>query len=158
MQQPSDVIAYAVVLCLPLLAWVISRPPVWTPLRARVDPYALRLWDQLVEREEPDERVLRRWAFIRLEQLRNDLERVRLRVADDEWMTATRQTGNRLAHERLIHDVRAAEIVAAAYGPVEQPVVVAAPTPRALPRLTLSAPMARSTIEVMEFGPPRRGA
>ena len=155
-EHASDAYAFLAVMCLPLLAWVVSRPPLWRRIRPRVEPVALRLWQQMVEQEQPDEQVLRRWAMLRLEQLRGNLERVRLLILDDEHMTATRQVGNRMAHERLVRDVRDAEAAVAAYGPVEPVVVSVAPTPRAVPRLAFSAPTTGSVVEVIEFGPSGR--
>ena len=152
----SNVAMYAVVLCLPLLVWVVSRPVVWQRVRPRLAPYAKRVWAALLEREGPDDLVLQRWALIRLDQLRHDLERVRRLLADDAWMTATRQTGNRLAYEHLLHDVREAEATAAAYGPVEDSAAVAAPTPRPLPRLTFAPVETRTNVEVLELGPTGR--
>jgi hypothetical protein len=155
-ENVADAVAFTVVFALPFTAWVISRPPVWRRVRAWLEPLARRLWAQLAQPDEPDESLLRQWALSRLEQLRAHLERVRRLILDDEWMTATRQTANRIAHERLIHDVREAELAVAAYGPVETFEAAAAPTPRALPRLTFAAPAAGKAVEVMEFGPSGR--
>lgn len=152
-EHVSDVVAFFVVVFLPLLVWVVSRPPVWFRLRTRLDPLGVRLWEQLVDRDEPDEQVLRQWAVQRLERLQGHLGRVRRLILDDEWMTATRQTANRLAHEHLVRDVREAEAAVAAFGPVEPWLAPAASTSLSAPRLTFTAPAARSAIEVIEFGP-----
>ena len=156
MEQPNDTVAYIAVLCLPFVAWLVSRPPVWSRLRPRLEPGLVRLRQQLTETEEPDEGVLRSWAVKRLEQLVGDLERVRRLLSDDAWMTATRQVGNRLAYERLTRDVREAEVAAAAFGPVNLPVQQAAPTPVGVPRPVSYAPAPASVVEIIEFGPTGR--
>ena len=61
-EHVSDAYAFLAVMCLPLLVWVVSRPPVWARIRAHLEPVALRLWQQLVVPEPPDEAALRRWA------------------------------------------------------------------------------------------------
>ena len=155
-ENVGDAYAFLVVLCAPFLVWVVSRPPIWTRLRPRLEPVAIRLWQQVVEQEQPDQDVLRRWAVDRLEQLRGHLERVRRLILDDEHMTATRQVGNRMAHERLVRDVRDAEAAVLAYGLVERRGPQAAPTPRSLPRLAFSAPAVGPVVEVIEFGPSGR--
>lgn len=45
-------------------------------------------------------------VVLRRERLVRDLQRVQHLVATDAWMSATRQIGNRLAYEQLLHDVR----------------------------------------------------
>ncbi|GAB2592263.1 hypothetical protein [Microlunatus antarcticus] len=152
-EHVSDAYAFLAVLCLPLVAWILSRPPLWRRIRPRLEPVAVRLWLQVVEQEQPDEGVLRRWAVDRLEQLRGHLERVRRLILDDEHMTATRQVGNRMAHERLVRDVRDAEAAVLAYGLNEVATPEAAPTPRGVPRLAFSAPAVGPVVEVLEFGP-----
>ena len=149
-ENVADAVAFSVMMVLPFVAWIVSRPPVWRVVRRWLEPLGRRLWHQLVQPEEPDEQALRQWAVLRLEQLQEHLARVRRLILDDAWMTATRQTANRIACEHLVHDVREAEAAVAAFGPVEVP---AAPTPFAAPRLTFAAPAAGSTVEVMEFGP-----
>ena len=152
-ENVGDAYAFLVVLCAPFLVWVISRPPIWRRLRPRLQPVAMRLWLQVVEQEQPDEDVLRRWALVRLEQLRGHLERVRLLILDDEWMTATRQCANRMAHAHLVRDVAAAEAAVLAYGPIEPVFAPAAASPFASPRLAFSAASSRPVVEVIEFGP-----
>lgn len=155
-EHANDAYAFLAVMCLPLVAWVVSRPPLWRRLRPRLEPVAVRLWLQVVKPEQPDEDVLRGWAVLRLGELRVHLERVRLLIVDDEHMTATRQVGNRMAHERLVRDVRDAEAAVAAYGLVDPVVVTAAATPRAVPRLAFSAPTTGPVVEMIEFGPTGR--
>ena len=152
-EQVSDAVAFLVVLFLPLVAWVVSRPPIWLRIRTQLEPVAVRLWQQVIQPDEPDEAALHRWALVRLEQLRGHLERVRRLILDDDWMTATRQTANRMAYEHLVRDVREAETTVSAYGPVEPWLAPAAPTPLATARFSFSAPAPRSAVEVIEFGP-----
>jgi len=151
-EQASDAYAFLAVMCLPVLIWIISRPPLWSRLRPRLEPAVVRLWQQIVEPEQPDLEVLRRWTAVRLEQLQGHLERVRRLISDDEWMTATRQVANRMAHEHLVRDVREAEATLEGFGPVEPEAAVWLPTSR----LAFSAPPTRSVVEVIEFGPSGR--
>lgn len=152
-ENVGDAYAFLVVVGVPFLVWVVSRPPIWRRLRPRLEPLAIGLWHQVVEQEQPDEDVLRRWAVVRLERLRGHLERVRLLVLDDEWMTATRQCANRMAHAHLVQDVREAEAAVLAYGPIEPVYAPAAAAPLGVPRLVFSAPPSRPVVEVIEFGP-----
>lgn len=155
-EHVGDAYAFLAVMCLPLVVWIVSRPPIWRRIRPRLEPVAQRLWLQVVEQEPPDEGLLRGWATVRFEQLRVHLERVRLLILDDSWMTATRQCANRMAHAHLVRDVREAEVALAAFGPPEPVMPQSAPTPLALPRLAFSAPAGRPVVEVIEFGPSRR--
>lgn len=155
-QHVSDAYAFLAVMCLPLLVWVISRPPLWSRIRLHLEPVAVRLWQELVTPEPPDESVLRQWAAVRLEELQRHLERVRRLILDDSWMTATRQVANRMAHERLVRDVREADEALSAFGPSEPEVALATPTSLAASRFAFSAPAARSVTEVIEFGPTGR--
>jgi hypothetical protein len=152
----SDAYAFLAVMCLPVAVWIISRPPLWSRIRVRLEPLALRLWHQVVVPEQPDLAVLRSWAALRLEQLQAHLERVRRLILDDSWMTATRQVANRMAHEHLVRDVREAEDALSALGPIEPVLPMGAPTPLAASRFAFSAPAARPVVEVIEFGPTGR--
>jgi hypothetical protein len=155
-EHVSDAYAFLAVMCLPVVGWIISRPPIWRRIQPRLEPVAVRLWQKIIEPEQPDPEILRRWAAMRFEQLLGHLERVKRLILDDEWMTATRQVANRMAHERLVRDVREAEAALLAFGPVEPTAPAAAPTPRAVPRLAFSAPASRPVVEVIEFGPSGR--
>ena len=156
-QHVSDAYAFLAVMCLPLLVWLVTRPPVWSWIRAHLEPVAVRLWQQLVVSEPPDEAMLLRWAAERLEQLRGHLERVRRLVLDDEHMTAIRQVGNRMAHERLVRDVREAEEALAVFGPIEPWLAPAAPMPTSMrPAQFVYRSPASSVVEMIEFGPSGR--
>ncbi|GAA3567407.1 hypothetical protein GCM10022197_24390 [Microlunatus spumicola] len=155
-EHGSDAYAFLVVMCLPLVGWLLARPPVWRRLRVRLEPAAVWVWRQVVLPDPPDEAVLRRWATIRLEELRRHLDRVQRLILDDEWMTATRQMANRMAREHLVRDVREAEAALSAFGPLEPLTAPAGPSPLATSRLVYSAPAARPVVEVMEFGPSGR--
>ncbi len=152
-EHASDAYAFLAVMFLPVMVWVLSRPPVWRRLRPRLEPVAVRLWQQLVQPEQPDLEVLRAWATLRLEQLQRHLERVRMLILDDEHMTATRQVGNRMAHERLVCDVREAELALEEFGPLEPAAAFAMPPMVAAPRMAFSAPASRPVVEMIEFGP-----
>jgi hypothetical protein len=152
----TDAYAFLAVMCLPVLVWVISRPPLWSRIRPRLEPAAVRLWQQIVLPEQPDPEILQRWAALRLEQLRGHLERVRRLILDDEWMTATRQVANRMAHQHLLRDVAEAELALEAYGAFVPATTAGMSTPIATPRLAFSAPPARTVVEVIEFGPTGR--
>ena len=154
--QEHDAYAFLAVMCLPLVVWVISRPLLWSRIRPRLEPAAVHLWQQLVQPEQPDREILRRWAALRLEQLQGHLERVRRLILDDEWMTATRQVANRMAHEHLVRDVREAEVDLEKFGPSEPAAAVGMSTPLASQRLAFSAPAARPVVEMIEFGPTGR--
>ena len=150
MQNTADAITFVVVLCLPVVAWVLSRPWVWKRIRPYARRLGLRVWRQVVAEDEPDPALLQRWAEERLARLRTDLERVRRLLLDDEWMSATRQVGNRLAYERLVVDVRAAGRA------VPAALVDIVPAPVIAPRFTFAAPSTQPAVEVIEFGPSGR--
>lgn len=155
-EHVSDGYAFLAVMCLPVVIWVLSRPPVWSRIRVRLEPVAADFWQQIVQPEKPDPEILRGWAAVRLQQLQGHLERVRRLILDDEWMTATRQVANRMAHERLVRDVHEAEMALEAFGPLEPEIALAAATPAAASRFAFSAPAARPVTEVIEFGPSGR--
>jgi len=152
MDHALDAICFAVVMVVPLLVWVVSRRPVWVRIEGLLRPLGARVWQQLVVDDTPDPAALLRWAQQRLARLRADLERVRRLLLDDEWMSGTRQVGNRLAYERLVVDVREAErqVPAAA---LEVP---AAPSPVSAPRFAFVAPNTKPAVEMIEFGPSGR--
>lgn len=152
MDHALDAIAFAVAMVLPVLVWVVSRPWVWKHLDAFLRPVGVRVWRQMVVDDTPDPATLLRWAQERLARLRADLERVRRLLLDDEWMSGTRQVGNRLAYERLIDDVREAERQV----PAAELEVPAVPTPVGAPRFAFVAPNAQPAVEMIEFGPSGR--
>lgn len=152
MDHALDAICFAVVMVVPLLVWVVSRRPVWVRVEALLRPLGARVWQQIVVDDPPDPATLLRWAQQRLARRRADLERVRRLLLDDEWMSGTRQVGNRLAYERLVVDVREAERLV----PAAALEVPAAPSSVSAPRFTLVAPSAQPAVEMIEFGPSGR--
>ena len=56
------------------------------------------------EEANPDEIEL--WLAEKRRRLCSDLRRVEHLLATDEWMSATRQLGNRLAYRQLVDDLR----------------------------------------------------
>ena len=155
-EQAGDAYAFIAVMFLPVLVWIVSRPPLWARIRPRLQPVAARLWQQLLQPEPPDLEVLCRWAAIRLQQLQGHLERVRRLILDDEWMTATRQVANRMAHERLLRDVREAEDTLTELDPFGALTGAASPAFAASSRLAFSAAPPQRVVEVIEFGPSGR--
>lgn len=106
------------------------------------------------------------WLMARRRQLMTDLRRIESLLVHDEWMSATRQLGNRLARDQLIASLaRIPELVPARdryFGyDVVTPVTwdVAPAAPRTVPApLTVSAPLAvptpmadrRPSVEVLD--------
>ena len=56
------------------------------------------------EWDDPEEQQL--WLFERRRKLCADLRHIEHLLATDEWMSATRQRGNRIAYDRLVDDLR----------------------------------------------------
>lgn len=59
---------------------------------------------QQTEEWDPEEQQM--WLLERRRKLCADLSRVEHLLATDEWMSATRQRGNRMAYDRLVDDLR----------------------------------------------------
>ena len=59
---------------------------------------------QQTEEWDPEEQQL--WLLERRRKLCADLRRIEHLLATDEWMSATRQRGNRIAYNRLVDDLR----------------------------------------------------
>ena len=59
---------------------------------------------QQTEEWDPEEQQL--WLLEHRRKLCADLRRVEHLLATDEWMSATRQRGNRIAYNRLVDDLR----------------------------------------------------
>jgi len=57
------------------------------------------------ELSEEDQLAADLAAVLRRERLIRDADRVRRLLATDEWMSATRQIGNRMAYEQLLHEL-----------------------------------------------------
>ena len=159
----SDITGLVLMLCLPFVVWVLNQS--WT--RRRLRPLGAWVWSRLNPVEEPDAATLELWDALRRQRLQRDLERVRRLIADDSWMSATRQVGNRLAHEQLlaeIADLGPAPALQAAVGwgpssgpaPASAPVPVAGPAPVvATSRLAGPAHPSSPYVEVLELGPGR---
>src|SRR4051794_5156690 len=54
----------------------------------------------------PDPEAEELYRVVRRQRLCADIERVGRLVATDSWMSATRQLGNRLAYDTLLHELR----------------------------------------------------
>lgn len=103
-----------------LTYWLLSIPLVTAPfvlyeVLARQDPDGR--WGRWVahaaarvqadpEESDDDHLAADLVVVLRRERLVRDLHRVQHLVATDTWMSATRQIGNRIAHEQLLHELR----------------------------------------------------
>jgi hypothetical protein len=74
-----------------------GRWSAWAAARTEADP----------EESDDDHLAADLVVVLRRERLVRDLQRVQHLVATDTWMSATRQIGNRMAYEQLLHDIRA---------------------------------------------------
>jgi hypothetical protein len=70
----------------------------------RVGEWAAAHRQQTEEWDDPEEQQL--WLIERRRKLYADLRRIEHLLATDEWMSATRQRGNRMAYDRLVDDLR----------------------------------------------------
>ena len=73
-----------------------GRWSAWAAERSRVDP----------EESDDDQLAADLVVVLRRERLVRDLARVQHLVATDAWMSDTRQIGNRMAYEQLLHDLK----------------------------------------------------
>jgi len=154
---------------LELTAWTLVVVLVLLPALLRIGPVrraAFRLGAAAVERLTPepevDQDALDLYRALRYERLQRDLDRLRRVLLTDETKSAVRQIGNRMAHDRLLHDL--AELAEAgrsapAAGPVargRQPVrtqpAEAWPLPTAAPSALPTGGQHRPVVEVLELG------
>jgi hypothetical protein len=148
-ERTPDMTGLVVMLCLPFLVWLLSQS--W--MRRLLRPVGLWLWARVNPVTEPDAASLELWHALRRQQLQRDLDRVRRLIADDAWMSATRQVGNRMAYEQLL-----AELADLGPAPALQPADVwtLSPTSTPMPSSALLAgPLPPSTpyVEILELGP-----
>jgi hypothetical protein len=144
-----DMTALVVMLSLPFVVWLLSQSWMQRLLR----PFGVWLWARMVPEAEPDAAALELWHALRRERLQRDLERVRRLIADDGWMSATRQVGNRMAFEQLL-----AELADLGPAPALQPAEAWSISPTASPMpssVLLAGPLPPSTpyVEILELGP-----
>lgn len=90
-----------------VVLWALSRPRVCRPLAAGVVTAARWLVHRCVRAEEMED-VAVRAAFARQRRRRlwADLRRLDRLIATDEWMSATRQLGNRMARAQVLDEIR----------------------------------------------------
>ena len=150
-ERTPDMTSLVVMLCLPFVVWLLSQSWMQRLLR----PFGLWVWARVNPVTEPDAASLELWHALRRQRLQRDLERVRRLIADDAWMSATRQVGNRMAYEQLL-----AELADLGPAPALQPADVwtisPTPTPSSMPSSALLAgPLPPSTpyVEILELGP-----
>lgn len=79
------------------------------PFGRRLDPWLSRLASEVVEwlrpEPEPDQLADDLYQVLRREKLCSDIRRLQRIVATDMSMSATRQLGNRLAHQWLLREL-----------------------------------------------------
>ena len=124
-------------------------------LATRVGEWA-KTHGQKTEEWDPEEQQL--WLLERRRKLSADLRRVEHLLATDEWMSATRQRGNRIAYNRLVDDLRHIPDVFPAifqsqtFDPWDEPTT----DPRFSGLLNGSSATQGRTVEVLEIGWGRR--
>ena len=153
-QLDGSFVVLAVFMFLLLLTKSMPRRGV-VRLARRVGEWAAAHWQQTDE-WDPEEQQL--WQLERRRKLCADLRRVEHLLATDEWMSATRQRGNRIAYDRLVDDLRHTPDVfptifqTQTFGRWEEP----ATYPRLTGLLDNGSATQRRTVEVLEIGRPRR--
>lgn len=111
---------------------------------------------QPTEEWDPEEQQL--WLLERRRKLCADLRRIEHLLATDEWMSATRQRGNRIAYHRLVDDLRHIPDVfptifqSQTPDPWDEPAI----DPRFTGLLNGGSATQRRTVEVLEIGWGRR--
>lgn len=135
-----------------LVAWstfvaliVVARLLVSAPALRVLGPRLRRLGEWAVARmdrpEEVDPEVEEMAIYLRRQRLNAHLDRVRRLMLDDEWMSATRQLGNRLAYASLVREIATV------------PEVYAVPAPVVAAGLSAYAPRrVSSPVEILEVG------
>ena len=154
MEHVNDGQIFLAVLCLPLLVRLVMWPRVRGPLGTALRPVAVRVWQQQARPEDPDAEMRALWDAVHHEQLQRDLERVGRLLVLDEWMSGTRQLGNRLAYAQLSRDVRQAQ----AYAVAARVEPRTPQTCRPVPSFVAPGSTSTASVEIMEFGPGRRRA
>ena len=106
------------IFCVLLLVPVFAALP---PVRVRLVRLGVRALERLTAEPEPDQDALDLYEALRRERLLRDVARLRRVLAHDEHMSAVRQIGNRMAYDRLLHDLSEVRDVAPALALVPQP-------------------------------------
>jgi hypothetical protein len=121
----------------------------------RVGEWAAAHRRQTEEWDDPEEQQL--WLIERRRKLYADLRRIEHLLATDEWMSATRQRGNRIAYNRLVDDLRRIPDVlptifqTQTFGPWDEPI-----TDSRFTGLVTNGSTTQGRVEVLEIGWGRR--
>lgn len=88
--------------------YLVTRPEVLARLRSsrRLRQLGASALDALRPVEEHDQQAADLYRAVRRERLRADLHRLQRLLVTDETMSATRQLGNRLAHDWVLRELR----------------------------------------------------
>ena len=122
----------------------------------RVGEWAAAHRQQTEEWDDPEEQQL--WLIERRRKLYADLRRIEHLLATDEWMSATRQRGNRMAYNRLVDDLRRIPDVfptifqTQTFDPWSEPIT----DPRFTGLVTNGSTTPGRTVEILEIGWGRR--
>ena len=106
MSELSNGQSWVILLCLPIVVWLFNQTWIRRRLRAATAPPLVRLSARLTRVKEPDPEAVELWNCVRRQRLQADLARIHRLIADDAWMSATRQLGNRLAYAQLIDELQ----------------------------------------------------
>ena len=146
MSDVSNGQSWVILLCLPFVVWLFNLSWVRRRLRTAAGPLLARLSARLTRVEEPDPEAVELWNAVRRQRLQADLDRIRRLVADDAWMSATRQLGNRMAYARLVEELDQIPVGELVLSPWASTGVAAA-------LLSVDAPLRPgSNVEVMDVG------
>ena len=145
--------AILVLIVVPLL--VTRRALVRRLAGERLDRLAHWTREQLFPEPESDPLALDMYLARQREKLYADLARLRRILATDEEMSATRQLGNRIAYDWLLHELDRRRRLGGsivAYDALDDWSTAVAPSPVAATPAMMSGPRSRSTVEVMDIG------
>jgi hypothetical protein len=154
-QLDGTLVVVAVFIFLLLLSKAMPRRVV-VRIARRVGEWAAAHRQQTEEWDDPEEQQL--WLIERRRKLCADLRRIEHLLATDEWMSATRQRGNRIAYDRLVDDLRRIPDVfptllqTQTFDPWDEPTT----DPRFTGLLTNGSTSQGRTVEVLEIGWGRR--
>lgn len=107
-----------------VIVWLVLVVPLFValpPVRVRLLRLGGRALERLTAEPEVDQDTLDLYQAFRRERLLRDEARLRRVLAHDEHMSAVRQIGNRMAHDRLLHDLAEVRDVAASLALLPQP-------------------------------------
>lgn len=117
---------------------VLARVLISRPALRVLTPWVERAVARLDRPEDIDPEAEEMALYLRRQRLVGHLDRVRRILANDEWMPATRQVGNRLAYASLVHDI------------AQLPEVYAPPTSLPAPQLIRRDERRGPSVEVLD--------